>query len=213
MKGEAMQNLTRRNLLGLLRLAPAVPLAEHLLANPALAAESQTSARGLLQRRNFPNVKLQNQDGQEVRFYDDLIKDKIVTINFFYAKCEGICPTVTANLAKAQKILGDRVGKDIFMTSISLKPEHDTRAVLKEYADMFKARPGWSFLSGKPDDVEHLRRSLGFTNLDPRLDKDTSQHIGNVRMGNEPLMLWAACPGMARPEFIAKSILWMVRKG
>ena len=208
-----MQNLTRRNLLGLLRLAPAVPLAEHLLANPALAAETQTSARGLLQRRNFPNVKLQNQDGQEVRFYDDLIKDKIVTINFFYAKCEGICPTVTANLAKAQKILGDRVGKDIFMTSISLKPEHDTRAVLKEYADMFKARPGWSFLSGKPDDVEHLRRSLGFTNLDPRLDKDTSQHIGNVRMGNEPLMLWAACPGMARPEFIAKSILWMVRKG
>jgi protein SCO1/2 len=208
-----MQNVTRRNLLGLLRLAPAVPLAEHLLANPALAAETQTSARGLLQRRNFPNVKLQNQDGQEVRFYDDLIKDKIVTINFFYAKCEGICPTVTANLAKAQKILGDRVGKDIFMTSISLKPEHDTRAVLKEYADMFKARPGWSFLSGKPDDVEHLRRSLGFTNLDPRLDKDTSQHIGNVRMGNEPLMLWAACPGMARPEFIAKSILWMVRKG
>jgi protein SCO1 len=213
MKGEAMQNVTRRNLLGLLGLAPAVPLAEHLLANPALAAETQTSARGLLQRRNFPNVKLQNQDGQEVRFYDDLIKDKIVTINFFYAKCEGICPTVTANLAKAQKILGDRVGKDIFMTSISLKPEHDTRAVLKEYADMFKARPGWSFLSGKPDDVEHLRRSLGFTNLDPRLDKDTSQHIGNVRMGNEPLMLWAACPGMARPEFIAKSILWMVRKG
>jgi len=213
MKGEAMQNLTRRNLLGLLRLAPAVPLAEHLLANPAQAAETQTSARGLLQRRNFPNVKLQNQDGQEVRFYDDLIKDKIVTINFFYAKCEGICPTVTANLAKAQKILGDRVGKDIFMISISLKPEHDTRAVLKEYADMFKARPGWSFLSGKPDDVEHLRRSLGFTNLDPRLDKDTSQHIGNVRMGNEPLMLWAACPGMARPEFIAKSILWMVRKG
>jgi protein SCO1/2 len=208
-----MQNVTRRNLLGLLRLAPAVPLAEHLLANPALAAETQTSARGLLQRRNFPNVKLQNQDGQQVRFYDDLIKDKIVTINFFYAKCEGICPTVTANLAKAQKILGDRVGKDIFMTSISLKPEHDTPAVLKEYADMFKARPGWSFLSGKPDDVEHLRRSLGFTNLDPRLDKDTSQHIGNVRMGNEPLMLWAACPGMARPEFIAKSILWMVRKG
>jgi protein SCO1/2 len=157
-----MQNLTRRNLLGLLRLAPAVPLAEHLLANPALAAESQTSARGLLQRRNFPNVKLQNQDGQEVRFYDDLIKDKIVTINFFYAKCEGICPTVTANLAKAQKILGDRVGKDIFMISISLKPEHDTRAVLKEYADMFKARPGWSFLSGKPDDVAaHRQRSHG----------------------------------------------------
>jgi protein SCO1/2 len=208
-----MQNVTRRNLLGLLRLAPAVPLAGRLVATPSLAAETDSSARALLQRRNFPNVKLQDQDGKEVLFYDDMIKDKIVTINFFYAKCEGICPTVTANLAKAQKILGDRVGREIFMTSISLKPEHDTPAVLKEYAGMFKARPGWSFLTGKPDDVEHLRRSLGFTNLDPRLDKDTSQHIGNVRMGNEPLMLWAACPGMARPEFIAKSITWMIRKG
>jgi protein SCO1 len=208
-----MTTVTRRNLLGLLSLASAAPLAGHLLATPAIAADSGNSARALLQRRNFPNVKLQDQHGREVHFYDDLIKDKIVTINFFYAKCEGICPRVTANLAKAQKILGDRVGRDIFMTSISLKPEHDTPAVLKEYAEMFKARPGWSFLTGKPDDVEHLRRSLGFTNLDPQLDKDTSQHIGNVRMGNEPLMLWAACPGMARPEFIAKSILWMIRKG
>ncbi|MBV9180906.1 MAG: SCO family protein [Acidobacteria bacterium] len=208
-----MQNVTRRNLLGFLSLAPATPLAGHPIAKAARAAESDSSARGLLQRRNFPNLKLQNQDGQEVRFYDDLIKNKIVTINFFYAKCEGICPTVTANLAKAQKILGNRVGREIFMTSISLKPEHDTPAVLKEYAQMFRAQPGWSFLTGKPDDVEHLRRSLGFTNLDPRLDKDTSQHIGNVRIGNEALMLWAACPGMARPEFIAKSVLWMIRKG
>src|SRR6202035_4449538 len=77
-KGEAMQNVTRRNLLGLLRLAPAVPLAGHLLATPALAAETDSSARALLQRRNFPNVKLQDQDGKNVRFYDDLIKDKIV---------------------------------------------------------------------------------------------------------------------------------------
>ena len=161
----------------------------------------------------FPNTELITQDGKTVHFYDDLIKGKIVAIDLMYTSCQYACPLETARMAQVQKILGDRVGKDIFMTSISLKPEHDTRAVLKEYADMFKARPGWSFLSGKPDDVEHLRRSLGFTNLDPRLDKDTSQHIGNVRMGNEPLMLWAACPGMARPEFIAKSILWMVRKG
>ena len=99
------------------------------------------------------------------------------------------------------------------MNSISLKPEHDTPAVLKEYAEMFKAKPGWTFLTGKPDDIELLRRSLGFTNLDPELDKDKSQHIGNVRYGNEPLMLWAACPGMGSAEFLAKSISWVIRKG
>ena len=207
-----MENTTRRKVLGLLGLAGIAPIAGRLLTTSAAAAEVGLSApRDKIRRRYFPNVSLQTQDGKQVRFYDDLIKDKIVTINFFYAKCDGICPTVTANLAQVQRILGPRVGRDIFMYSISLKPEQDTPAALKEYAEMFQAKPGWTFLTGKPGDIELLRRSLGFTNLDPKLDQDKSQHIGNVRYGNEPLMLWAACPGMASPEFIAKTISWMIR--
>ena len=203
---------TRRKAMGLLGLVGMAPWAGRLVTRSAAAESGSSSpAREAIRRRYFPNVTLQTQDGRSVRFYDDLVKDKIVTINFFYAKCDGICPTVSANLAAAQRLLGERVGRGIFMNSISLKPEEDTPAVLKMYAEMFKARPGWTFLTGKPDDVELLRRSLGFTNLDPRLDRDKSQHIGNVRYGNEPLMLWAACPGMARPEFIAKSVSWMIR--
>ena len=209
-----MHDATRRNMLRLLSLAPVAPLAGQLLAaNSAVAAADVSSPRERIRRRYFPNVELQTQGGKTVRFYDDLIKGKIVTINFFYAKCEGICPTVTANLARVQRIFGERVGREIFMNSISLKPEHDTPAVLKEYAEMFKTKPGWTFLTGKLADIELLRRSLGFTNLNPELDKDKSQHIGNVRYGNEPLMLWAACPGMGSPEFLAKSISWVIRKG
>ncbi len=165
----------------------------------------------MVRRRYFPNITLRTQDNKEVRFYEDLIKDKAVTINFFYSNCEEICPIVTANLVKVQKLLGERVGREIFMNSITLKPEEDTPAVLKEYAGTFKVKPGWTFLTGKPDDIERLRRSLGFTNPDPRLDKDKTQHIGNVRYGNEPLMLWAACPGMAHAEWIAESISWVIR--
>jgi protein SCO1 len=205
-----MPSTTRRKILGLLGLAPIAPVAGRLLTTSAAAADAGPSPRDRIRRRYFPNVSLQTQEGKWVRFYDDLIKDKIVTINFFYAKCDGICPTVTANLAKVQRLLGNHVGQDIFMYSISLKPEHDTPAALKEYAEMFQAKPGWTFLTGKPEDVELLRRSLGFTNLDPKLDQDKSQHIGNVRYGNEPLMEWGACPGMASPEFIAKSISWMI---
>ncbi len=209
-----MHDTTRRRLLGLLSVAPVFPLAGHLLAASSVAADAGSpSPRERIRRRYFPNVELQTQNGKTVRFYDDLIKNKIVTINFFYAKCEGICPTVTANLARVQRIFGDRVGREIFMNSISLKPEVDTPAALKEYAEMFKAKPGWTFLTGKPADIELLRRSLGFTNLNPELDKDKSQHIGNVRYGNEPLMLWAACPGMGSPEFLAQSISWVIRKG
>ena len=201
-----MQNVTRRNLLGLLRLAPAVPLAGHLLATPALAAETDSSARALLQRRNFPNVKLQDQDGKNVRFYDDLIKDKIVTINFFYAKCERLCPLVTSNLVRVQRLLEPRMGRDVFINSFTLKPKHDTPAVLQEFAREHGIQRGWNLLTGRPEDLELLRRNLGFTNLDPRLDQDKSQHIGNVRYGSEPLMQWTALPGMTSPESIAKAI-------
>ncbi len=146
-----------------------------------------------------------------MHFYEDLIKGKIVTINFFYAKCEGVCPLITANLVKVQRLLGERVGRDIFMNSITLKPEEDTPAMLKEYEEMHRIGPGWKLLTGKPDDIELLRKSLGFTNPNPVIDKDKSQHIGNIRYGNEPLMLWAACPGMAHAKWIAESISWVIR--
>src|SRR5215813_15393312 len=82
--------------------------------------------RELIQKWHLPNVELVTQDGKKVHFYDDLVKDKVVAINFMYARCEGICPTVTANLVRVQKLLGDRIGKDIFMYSITLNPDQDT---------------------------------------------------------------------------------------
>jgi protein SCO1/2 len=143
-------------------------------------------------------------------FYDDLIKDKVVALNFFYAKCDEICPMVTANLAKIQKLMGDQVGKQIFMYSITLKPEEDTVPAIKDYREMFHARPGWTFFTGKPDDIETIRRGIGFTYPEPAVDKDKTQHIGNIRYGNEPLMLWAACPGMAHAPWIVESLSWMI---
>jgi protein SCO1/2 len=204
-----MHQPSRRNVLTLAAMAP---LAGRLGATGLAAAEpAAPSPRERIRDRYFPNVALRTQDGKQVRFYDDLVKDKVVTINFFYAKCEEICPRVTANLARVQKALGDRVGRDIFMNSITLAPKEDSPAVLKHYATMHGALPGWTFLTGEPADIELLRRSLGFTNPDPRVDKDVTQHIGNVRYGNEPLMLWAACPGQASAEWIAESISWVIR--
>jgi cytochrome oxidase Cu insertion factor (SCO1/SenC/PrrC family) len=97
----------------------------------------------------------------------------------FYAKCEGICSPVTRNLVRVQRLLGDRlgkdrIGKDVFIYSFSLKPKEDNVAALKHYADMHKVGPGWLFLTGKPDDMELLRRKLGFVDPDPELDKDLS---------------------------------------
>ena len=162
--------------------------------------------RERIAERNLPNITLTTHEGRKVKFYDDLIKDKIVILNFMYAKCEGICPGTTANLVKLQRVLGDRVGKDIFMYSITLDPERDTPAVLNRYAKAYRTKPGWLFLTGNPKDVELLRRSLGFIDLDPLRDANKSNHIGMLRYGNEARQLWAGCPGTMQPSKIAKLI-------
>jgi protein SCO1 len=203
-----MKQLTRRKVLAMAAITPVAALVRSPAVGAAgdFAPEAEGSARKRIQELHLPNVPLITHDGEEVRFYDDLVKDKVVTLNFFFAECDEICPTVMGNLAEVQRILGEKVGRNVFMYSVTLRPEEDTVNVLKHRRKMFGAGPGWTFLTGKPDDVEKLRKGIGFTNPAPALDKDKTQHIGNVRYGNEPFMLWAACPGMAPPAFIAGSI-------
>jgi protein SCO1/2 len=168
-----------------------------------------TSPRELIRRRYFPDIVVTTHEGKKVRFYEDLIKDKIVLINFMYAHCRGICVPVTANLVKVQELLGARMGRDIFIRSFSLKPKEDTPEVLRDYAASYGVGPGWTFSTGHPDDLELLRRKLGFTDPDPVRDADTTNHTGMVRFGNEALQLWAAFPGTSKAEAIATSILWV----
>lgn len=207
-----MKDVSRRTLLGLLGMAPlagGVLKAAGATRPPAELTESE-QARRRIQQLHLPNVPLITQDGKRVLFYDDLVKDKIVTLNFFFAKCDEICPLVMANLSKLQKLLAADLNKDLFMYSITLKPEEDTVDVLKHHHEMYGALPGWTYLTGKPEDVEKVRNGIGFTYPDPAIDADKTQHIGNIRFGNEPLMIWSACPGMAHAEFLAESIRWSV---
>jgi len=202
-----MPELSRRNLLGLSGLAAIAPLTSAFGSNKGTAtASASADARERIRKRYFPDLTLLTQDNRRVHFYQDLVKNKIVLLNFFYAHCEGICPTVTHNLVNVQKLLGERMGRDIFINSITLKPAEDTPTVLKEYAREHGIRPGWTLLTGNPDEVELLRRSLGFTDPDPLVDRDKSSHIGNIRYGSEPLMQWTALPGMTHAESIAKAI-------
>ncbi len=169
----------------------------------------QISPRDQIRQRYFPDVVLTTQENKKVRLYEDLIKDKVMLINFMYTSCDRICPLVTHNLVKVQKLLSSRAGRDVFFYSFSLDPKHDTPEVLQDYAKMHQVGPGWSFLTGNPEVLEMLRRSLGFTDPDPALDKDKESHIGNVRYGNEARQLWGACPGMSRAEFIVESLSWV----
>jgi len=133
----------------------------------------------------FPNVVLTDQDGKKHRFYDDLLKGKIVTINFIYTTCQDVCPSDTAQLSRVQALLGDRVGTDFHMYSISVDPVHDTPSVLKTYMHTFGVGPGWLFLTGKKSDVELIEKKLAMRVLDPtkKLDHDTSVMVANEATG------------------------------
>lgn len=182
------------------RLMAFAAVAAAVLANLALPAPAAAAAKDSPWGPDyFPNVTLVTQDGKTVRFYEDLLKDKKVLINFSFSSCDQSCPLDTANMARVQKLLGDRIGRDIFMYSITLDPEHDTPKVLKEYAEKFGAGPGWLFLTGKREDIDAVRFKLG-----QRRAKE--EHANTVQFGDVAKGRWMRLPLAADPNFIVTEV-------
>ncbi|WP_306296687.1 SCO family protein [Pseudomonas taiwanensis] len=154
----------------------------------------------------FPNVTLYTHEGRRVRFYDDLIRGKVVTFNMMYTQCTGKCPTMTANLRQFQQLLGDRVGHSVFMHSITLQPLLDTPDVLKAYVEKYHVGRGWEFLTGAPEDIEAIRFSLGFYDIDPEVDRNLTSHTGLVRMGNDSYERWTMAPALTGPQHILATL-------
>jgi protein SCO1/2 len=206
-----MPIVTRRDFVA---AAAALPLAGELIVRGSTGkkqgAWEHVSGREVMRRHFFPSVTLTTHKGKKVRFYEDVLKGKIVVLNLMYADCTAYCPVITQRLLTAQKILvetrGFRPGRDYFFYSITVKPEEDTAGKLTEFAEMHKVGEGWTFLTGKPDDIELVRRKLGFADPDPVVDRDKSRHSGMIRYGNEPRCLWGAFQSSADPEWIAKEI-------
>ena len=161
-----------------------LPLAFSLLTLGAAAQEDGGSRWG---RDYFPNVELTTHEGKKVRFFDDLLAGKVVCVNFIYTSCPDACPLETARLVEVQDILGERVGRDVFMYSISIDPVNDTPAVLKEYTERFGIGPGWLFLTAPEQDVLLLREKLGVLAADETEKKD---HSLSLVLGNQATGRW-----------------------
>ncbi len=149
----------------------------------------------------FPNVPLTTHEGDSVRFFD-LIKGKVVAINFIYTVCPDSCPLETARLAKVQKILGDRVGQDIFMYSITIDPENDTPEVLARDAERYRAQPGWWFLTGKESDITLLRKKLGL--YIEEIQDGSGNHNLNLIIGNQASGLCLKRSPLEHPSTLAR---------
>ncbi|HEV7474930.1 MAG TPA: SCO family protein [Pyrinomonadaceae bacterium] len=148
----------------------------------------------------FTDVELVNQNGEKMRFYSDLLQAKVVIINSFFATCPGSCLPMERNLEKMQEALGDRMGKDVHIISISVDPVVDTPANLKEYAGKLHAGPGWYFLTGQKQNVDFALKKLG------QLVADKRDHLNIFIIGNERTGLWKKAFGLAKSDELVKVV-------
>jgi protein SCO1/2 len=151
-------------------------------------------------QKYFTDTVLLNQDGQKMRFYSDLLKGKTVIIDSFFATCQGSCLPMNRNLEKVQEALGDRLGKDAYIISISVDPTVDTPPLLKAYSKKLNARPGWYFLTGDKANVDFVLKKLG------QFVDDKQDHLNIFIIGNERTGLWKKAFGLAKSEELVKVV-------
>ncbi len=181
----------------------------HKAAPPPGAGEGQqgkTANRALRldenhQREYFTDLPLLTQDGREVHFYTDMLKGKVVLISFIYTTCTEICPILMPNLARIQELLGDRSGRDVFLISISVDPEDDTPEALKEYGEKYGANPGWTFLTGKKENIDWVVYKLG------QYSEDFEDHSMLFLLGNVQDGRWVKMRGDLPPEVVLARLL------
>lgn len=169
---------------------PADPHAGHDMSRHAGQPKEEPSAAA----KWFTDVELLDQDGRKLRFYSDVLKGKTVVVNAFFTTCTSVCPPMNRNLEKIQEAFGDRIGRDVFLVSISVDPLTDTPARLKEYAAKFHARPGWLFLTGKKENVDWALYKLG------QYVEAKDDHKTIIIIGKEPTGLWKKAFGLAKAD-------------
>jgi len=160
-----------------------------LTAAGVTAAAFSISGVSMAQNRPWgegyiPNLPVVTQDGKTVRFYDDLVKGKIVIISFIYTSCTDICPLTTARMAQLEDKLGDVVGHDIFILSMSVDPVNDTPQRLKQYSEAFQTGPGWTFVTGKPEDIRAINFKFG------ERSQKLNEHRNEIVLGNDAMGQW-----------------------
>src|SRR5918997_1304795 len=169
---------------------PAPPADPHAGHHPAPQKPQEVSAA----QKYFTDVELIDQDGEKVRFYTDVLKGKTVVVNAFFTTCTSVCPPMNRSMEKIQEAFADRVGKDVFLVSLTVDPATDTPARLKEYAAKFHAGKGWTFLTGKKENLDWALYKLG------QYVENKDDHKTVVIIGNEATGLWKKAFGMARVE-------------
>lgn len=176
------------------------PTSDDSSNNSAASETVKTGDETATAAPQIPDANVLDQNGQPVRFYTDLVKDKTVAINFIFTTCTTICPPLTATMRRVQQNLGERVGRDVQLISISVDPATDTPARLLDFSAKFKAAPGWTFVTGGKPEIDALLRALGAA------VGDRNDHTPMLLVINDRTKKWTRTYGLAKPATISALI-------
>lgn len=179
----------------------------HAAHRAMLAAGDDAGSQRLADGVSIPDVEVLDQNGEPVHFYSDLVAGKTVAMNFVFTTCTTICPPMGANFGRLQKELGDRLGRDVHLISVSVDPVTDTPARMKAWGEKFGAGPGWSLITGERAEVTRLLKALQVFTADIR------EHSPVVLIGNDATGEWTRAYGLAPPAKLAELALAATAEG
>jgi protein SCO1/2 len=182
-----------------------------LLGLQWLAASAHAQSDGIRGREYFPNSVVVSHEGRELRFFDDVLRDKTVLISFIYASCGNSCPLETARLKKVAALLCPRLGSDIHFFSITIDPENDTPEILRAYHSRYRLGPGWTLLTGKKADLLLIQKRLGLLSREQEAG-NLQEHDLNVIAGNQKTGLWVRRSHLENAQVLA-GLLEGLQKG
>lgn len=200
---EAPIRPTRR---ALVRSAITLSLLAALLPGAAAPRAQQAhkhethAAQPAAEASRIPDVNCLDQDGKKLRFHTDLVKGKVVVINFIFTNCTYMCTRIGESTARLQTALGDRVGKDVYLISVSTDPVTDTPEKLKTWAARLKAKDGWTLVTGEKAEMDRLLKVL------------TGDATGNkthspmLLIGNEAKNVWTESSAFENPARLIQQI-------
>lgn len=164
------------------------------------AEQSTTSSQGEDSVVSFINTPLTDQHGQSVQLEEDLVNDRIVVMSFIYTSCTTVCPLVSSIMGKVQQELGERVGAEVQLISITVDPQTDTPERLLDYSRHFQNGPGWSWLTGTPQEITDTLKALGTWNV------DYINHPPLIMVGSGDSRDWSRYYGFTDPQVLLAKV-------
>jgi protein SCO1/2 len=184
-----------------------------LLAMPSIVAADEdphAKHRAMMKQKSEPAAEsaeidlrdrlLLDQDGEELMFVSDVIGDNIVVMDFVYTTCTTICPVLSALFTQVQGKLGDAVGDEVRLVSMSVDPVRDTPQRLKAYSAKHRAGDGWLWLTGSKGEVDDVLLGLG------AYTSNFEDHPSMVLIGDGRTGEWKRLFGFPNPDRVVQIV-------